>query len=148
MFRDRYGEEAAHDLHLLVVLERAVRSVEHRLFAHIRSGYLTPGQFDVLEALYHNGPLTVNEVIAKTLGSSGNIGFVIDNLIESGLVEKRVDECDRRVRHVALSEAGRRRMAEFFPEHVQVVRSTFASLDREEKQILIDLLRKLGKGVG
>lgn len=147
MAEDHSGGQAGLDLRVLAALERTVQAIERPLFAHIRSGNLTPAQFDVLEALYHGGPLTVNGVIQRTLGSSGNIGVVVDNLIKSGLVTKRVDQDDRRVRYLELSEAGSQLMTEFFPCHLQVVEATFTGLDKHDKRALIDLLRKLRKSV-
>ena len=147
MVRGKYGDLPARDLHLLVVLVRCTQSVERRLFAHIRQADLTPPQFDVLEALYHRGPMTVNTIIEKTLSSSGNTGVVVDNLIKRGLVEKSVDETDRRVRRVALTDQGFQRMEEYFPRHLAEVQRAFGALEPEEKATLTLLLRKLGKSV-
>ncbi len=100
-----------------------------------------------MEMLYHKGPLTVNEVIQKTLSSSGNIGVVLDNLTRLGLVERAVCDTDRRVRTVALTPRGRDRIATFFPQHVKEVEAVFSSLSREEKDVLTKLLRRLGRSV-
>lgn len=143
----RYGKDAARDLHLLVVMVRAMQSVERRLFAHIRDAEFTPAQFDVLEVLYHKGPLTVNELIEKTLSSSGNTGVVLENLLRHGLVAKWADESDRRIRHVELTDAGRERMDQYFPEHVKEVQAVFAALDTKETETLAGLMKKLGKSL-
>jgi DNA-binding MarR family transcriptional regulator len=135
------------DLKLLVVLGRCTQSVTRRLFPHIRSAGLTHSQFEVLEILYHKGPLTVNEIIGKTLSSSGNIGVVVDNLVRLGWVQKRPDDTDRRIRYVELTQAGREKIGEYFPQHAREVQETFRALSREEKERLVELLKKLGRSI-
>ena len=147
MFKNRYGKKAARDLRLLLLLIHAQRSVKRRLLTHIRSANFTPAQFDVLETLYHKGPLTVNDVIEKTLSSSGNICVIINNLMALGLLEKEVDEADHRVRQLRLTETGRQRMAEYFPGHLKEVKAVFSGLKPSEKAVLSDLLRKLRKSL-
>lgn len=105
-------------------------------------------QFAVLEALFHKGPLTVNEIIETTLSSSGNMGVVIRNLEKAGFVKKAVSEQDRRSRKVSLTDKGEELIAALFPEHVKDIMRAFKGLDISEKSALIELVKKLGKSIG
>ena len=61
-------------------LMRAAESVTNRVNRFMSAANLTISQFDVLEALYHKGPLCQRDIAAKILKSTGNITLVIDNL--------------------------------------------------------------------
>lgn len=142
-----YGEANNRNLKLLVVLGRTIQGLHRRLAPGIRETGLTLAQFGVAEALYHKGPLTLNEIIDKTLSSSGNIAVVVDNLIKAGLVKKSTDRADRRVRWVSLTPAGRELIGGFFPHHVQTLVEATGVLAVEEKLELIRLLKKFGKSL-
>ena len=131
------------DEKLVVVMGRSFHSLEKALFKHVRSMGLTPTQFIVLEMLYHKGPLTVNEIIETSFSSSGNIGFVVKNLLKAGLVDKQIDTQDRRVRKIRLTETGRARIKDYYPEHLKAIEKCFNGVTKEEKEVLALLLRKL-----
>ncbi|MFC1657511.1 MarR family winged helix-turn-helix transcriptional regulator [Candidatus Moduliflexota bacterium] len=133
------------DEKLVVVMGRSFHSLEKALFKHVRSMGLTPTQFIVLEMLYHKGPLTVNEIIETSFSSSGNIGFVVKNLLKAGLVDKQIDTQDRRVRKIRLTETGRARIKDYYPEHLKEIEQCFRGVTTEEKKVLILLLSKLKK---
>lgn len=144
---NKYEDIDELNLKLLVTLTRCSQSVTRKDMQYVGSQGLTLPQFGVLEALYHLGPLKVGEIIEKTLSSSGNIGLVIDNLIKDGFLEKSKDTLDRRVTIVKATEEGRKKIEEIFPGHLKGIRSTFDVLSPEEKQIMISLLKKLGKSI-
>ncbi len=128
-----------------VKLSRAVNALESRLAERRAYGDLTASQFGVLEALYHLGPLCQGELSAKLLKSGGNLTFVVDNLVRLGLVERERVAGDRRRVMVALTKAGRDRIAALFPLHVQRIVAEFSVLTPEEQTTLAVLCRKLGR---
>jgi len=131
-----------------IKLSRAADSISARINAHLAGINLTISQFGVLEALYHLGPLHQHELADKILKSSGNITHVIDNLQKRELVERRRDTHDRRYITVHLTQSGHDLIADFFPTHVQRVVEEFAVLSAEEQQLLAQLSKKLGLGIG
>jgi len=136
------------NLKLIIVLGRMTKSMEKALTPEINNSGITMTQFAVLEALYHKGPLTVNEIIETTLSSSGNMGVVIRNLEKSGFVKKAVSEQDKRSRKISLTDKGEELIAALFPEHVKDIMRAFKGLDISEKSALIELVKKLGKSIG
>jgi DNA-binding MarR family transcriptional regulator len=140
-----YGEENNQNLKLLVVLGRTIQGLQRRLAPGIRETGLTPAQFGALEALYHQGPLAVNEVIEKMLSSSGNIAVVVNNLVKAGLAEKVTGRADKRVHRVSLTPEGRELIGRFLPRHMETLVETTTALIMEEKEKLIRLLKKLRK---
>jgi MarR family transcriptional regulator, 2-MHQ and catechol-resistance regulon repressor len=131
-------------LKLYVVLSRARNAVGRRAEADIARHGLSPGEFAILEALYHKGPLLLGELQRKILVSSGGVTYLVDRLEAAGLVERRECATDRRARYGALTERGHQLLSDIFPVHAQEIASAVAGLDEGEKRQAIELLKKLG----
>lgn len=131
-------------LKLLVVLERAVNSVNERLRRDFQAHEITDTEFGILEALYHKGPLLLGDLQRKILLSSGGVTYTVDRLAEKGLVERRECPTDRRARYAALTPKGEALIAKIFPNHAAVIEETMGVLSAREQDELIALLRKLG----
>jgi MarR family transcriptional regulator, 2-MHQ and catechol-resistance regulon repressor len=132
-------------LKLYVVLSRAYLAVERHSAADIGRHELSPGEFAILEVLYHKGPLLLGEVQRKILVSSGGVTYLVDRLESEGLVERRECEEDRRARYAALTRKGEQLMRRIFPDHAQAIQRGVAGLSAAEKKQAIELLRKLGR---
>ena len=132
-------------LKLFVVLARAHGAVQEHTDRDIARHGLTTGEFAILEVLYHRGPLLLGEVQRKILVSSGGVTYLVDRLVQQGLVERRECATDKRARYAALTPAGEALIASIFPEHQAAIERAVAGLDDEEKRVAIDLLRKLGR---
>jgi len=129
-----------------IKLSRAAEAVTARINSHLSHYDLTVSQFGVLEALYHLGPLTVGQLGAKILKSSGNMTLVIDNLVRRALVERRRRIGDRRCIDVHLTEAGAALIATIMPDHVGHVVAGMQPLTAQEQAQLAFLCRKVGLG--
>lgn len=132
-------------LSTLINLLRAAESVSARTNEGLREADLTPGQFGVLEALYHLGPLPQCEVAQKLLRTGGNMTTVVDNLEKLGLVERIRGKEDRRVSMLHLTASGRELIKRIFPGHAKAVAHELSILSSEEQEMLRSLCRKLGK---
>ena len=131
------------DEQLVSALSSVMRSLEKPLAKHIAVEGLTPAQFAVLEMILHKGPRTVNEIIEGLLSSSGNVGFVIDNLLTAGLLEKKPNPADGRSRIVSLTTAGGEKIRAYYPHHRDELRRLMSGVERSEKQWLIRALAAL-----
>ena len=131
-------------LKLFVVLSRASTAVARITEADIARHGFSPGEFAILEALYHRGPLLLGEVQRKILVSSGGVTYLVDRLAAQGLVERRENPGDRRARIAALTRRGEQLLDRIFPVHAEQVRRATRGLSAEEKRQAIALLRKLG----
>ena len=140
---ERDGTSAA--LKLWVVLARAYLSIEARAAADAGRHGLTLAEFGVLEALYHKGPMLLGEVQRKILISSGGITYVVDQLEQKGLVERRPSPDDRRARYAALTRRGRALIKKIFPEHEEQLERALSGLSSCEQRQATELLRKLGR---
>jgi MarR family 2-MHQ and catechol resistance regulon transcriptional repressor len=123
---------------------RAANSVAARLDAQIESSGLTTGQFAVLEALLHLGPLSQHTLGQKLLRSGGNVTVVVDNLEKRGRVRRERLKDDRRVVVLHLTPSGRRLIAKIFPQHARAIADEMNRLSPSEQEALRALCRRLG----
>ena len=131
-------------LKLWVVLARSFNAVSARLAEDIVRHELTQTEFAILEVLYHKGPLLLGEVQRKILVTSGGITYLVDRLVEKGLVRR--EECaeDRRARYAVLTPAGTALIRKIFPQHTVAVERALSGLTLAEQREATQLLRKLG----
>ena len=90
-------------LDAFIKLMRATDSISAHLSRHTEAEGLTHGQFGVLEALLHLGPMSQRDLGAKLLRSGSNVTMVLDNLERRGLVRRTRRTDDRRAVEVALT---------------------------------------------
>jgi MarR family 2-MHQ and catechol resistance regulon transcriptional repressor len=138
----RPGEAEA--LRLWVVLARAHAAIATRVAEDVARHGLTPGEFGVLDALYHKGPLLLGDLQRKILVSSGGVTYLVDRLAEKGLVERLACPTDRRSRYAGLTQAGRALLEEIFPRHAAAVGAALGGLSTEDQVTAATLLRRLG----
>jgi len=136
--------KSATALKLWVVLARAFNAVSQRSQADIERHDLTPGEFAVLELLYHKGPQLLGEVQKRVLVSSGGITFLVDRLTKRGLVERSNCATDRRARYAVLTAEGEKLLRGIFPDHAQAMTEAMAGLSVADQKIATALLKKLG----
>ena len=91
------SEATVRALNAYINLVRASDSVLSKIGTHLESEGVTTGQFAVLEALLHLGPMCQHVLAEKLLRSGGNMTLVVDNLQKQGWVKRERQEKDRRV---------------------------------------------------
>lgn len=138
------SETEKRALNAYIKLIRAAETVLELVGRHIAQSGLTPGQFAVLEALYHLGPLRPGDVARKLLRSGGNITTVLDNLARRRLVEREASKDDRRSCTIVLTPEGQRLMEQVFPKQAAKIAELMSVLAPEEQEELSRLARKLG----
>ncbi|GIP34031.1 MarR family winged helix-turn-helix transcriptional regulator [Paenibacillus sp. J2TS4] len=131
-------------LKLFVVFSRANRAVTDRIKEDIKSYGLNPTEFAVLELLYHKGDQPIQNIGKKILLTSGSMTYVVDQLEKKKLLIRKQCKEDRRIIYASITEEGRARMDDIFPKHRKAIKETFSSLNPEEQQQMIQLLKKLG----
>ena len=131
-------------LKLWVTLARAYAAVQEHAIDDVRGDGLSIGEFAVVEVLYHRGPTLLGEVQRRILVSSGGITFLVDKLVQKGLVERRDCPEDRRARYAGLTGQGERYMRRIFPRHAARIADAMHGLTRAEQREAARLIKKLG----
>lgn len=132
-------------VHVWLLLWKATRALETHANASLQGLGMCPGDFAVLEALLHKGPLPVNAIGKKVLLTSGSMTAAVDRLEQRGLVERHSDPDDRRARVVHLTAGGRKLIRKLFGIHERDMERVVSVLNTREKEELSGLLRKLGR---
>ena len=133
-------------VHVWLVLGKAFRALATRAEESLNlSGTgLGDSEFRVLEVLLHRGSLPVNTIGPKVWLTPGSISVAIDRLEKKALVKRRNTD-DRRVRLVELTAKGRALITRTFREHAAAMEVAAGILSKEERLVLLQLLKKLGK---
>ena len=130
-----------------IVLARAYHTIVRAVSRDVGRHGLTLGQFAVLEALYHRGPLPLGKIGALLLVTAGNITYVVDHLERRGLVRRERQRADRRVIYASLTPRGMEMLDQIFPQHANFIIELFGALTPDELRTLRRLLKKLGLAV-
>ncbi len=130
---------------LVLALLRSNQLFLRAMGSVFRAADLTASQWDVLETLSNKGALSVNDLMRLILSTSGNTDVVVKNLVQAGLIEKTVNEHDRRARVLRLTISGREKVKGFLPIHNQALERIFGQLAADEKRQTIKTLNRLRK---
>ena len=139
-------EQSNLDLRLFRVWMKASRAVVANIQRDIESHKINNENFMILELLYSKGPHPVQKISEKFSIPSGSITYVVDKLEKKGLVERQPNPNDRRASNVVLTEEGRALFDEIFPKHVATISQNLSFISNDEKEQLIDLLKRIGMG--
>jgi len=134
--------EKNSDIHLQIILQKAVKSINNKIGKDFKEKGITVSQFSVLDVLYTKGEMRVCELIEKALSTSGNITVVIKNMEQKGWLYKKTCPTDKRAFLVGLTNEGKKLFETLLPEHRNEIKNTYSILSSEEKQELIKILRK------
>src|ERR1700724_365691 len=94
---------------------RASGSTIAKTTAHLEQLGVTQGQFAVLEALLHLGPMCQHTLVKKLLRSGGNVTLVVDNLERHGWVRREGQKDDRGEGKIYQTPKGKRLLGGVFP---------------------------------
>ena len=135
------------DVAPLAVLSRVTRLARH-LDRERRAAFAGHGleayEFDVLSALRRAGPpyeLTPGQLVRQTLVGSGTTTNRLDRMETRGLIDRRPDPGDGRVRRVRLTDRGRDRVDAAVADLLDRERRLLGDLSGPDRDTLARLLR-------
>ena len=141
------GEQSKQTLKLYIVMSRAMKAINEQTTKFFQDNGLNPTEFAVLELLFHKGRQPLQQIGSKILLASGSITYVVDKLEKRGYLVRVHCPADRRVTYAEITEAGTAFMEELFPRHEAQLHALMEALDAEEKDTVIELLKKLGLSI-
>ena len=142
--RNQFSTTGTSGVHLWLVLWKAFHAVQAHALRNIAGLGMAYSDFGVLEALLHKGPLTIGELGAKVLLTSGSMTAAIHRLEKRGLVTRTENAGDRRARVIELTPKGRALIRDAFQDHKRAMEFATAGLSSVDRQTLLNLLRQLG----
>lgn len=135
-------ERKCENLPFLFLMQTS-KAIHDRIKDEMAKNKLSITEFSVLEVLYQKGKQTIQQIGNRILISSGSMTYVIDKLEQRGLLSRNACPDDRRVIHVLLTDGGNELMAEIMPKYRELVDGLFDSLNHDEAETLVHLLKKV-----
>jgi DNA-binding MarR family transcriptional regulator len=118
---------------LIEALLPLIRDSQAEIMAATAELEFTLSQQRIMFELQRAGePLAVNDVAERVSLSLPATGRAIDALYRSGMVSRREDEADRRIKRIALAEPGRAILARVAQVRLRAVERFVAGLSAEE----------------
>jgi DNA-binding MarR family transcriptional regulator len=126
------------DLTLALVVVRLFDRVKHTIREVGDELGLSMAQLDVLRRLQAQGPTRMSRLAEMLNCEASNLTGLVDKLENRGMVERRVDPEDRRIRVLAVTPEGERVGHQAWFELTQ--RCPFMNISEEKRAELYDLL--------
>ena len=130
---------------LLVQICRAHRNKAQELLARID---LHPGQEFLLLNLWPQDGLTHTEVAEHLCVQPATVSRMLDRLVKTGLVQRRMDADDQRVSRVYLTEKGQGLLGPIEQAWQELEDISFANLTLEERLLLRRILLQVNENLG
>ena len=86
--------------------------------------------------------MTLSDVSKRMMVSNGNVTGLVERLVESGHLDRRTSDTDRRVQVIRLTKAGRAEFRKMAAEHETWIADIFSDLTPKDVRELMRLLAK------
>jgi len=135
------------ELRLWLRLLTCTNLIEGTVRSRLREQFdVTLPRFDLMAQL-DRAPdgMTLSDVSKRMMVSNGNVTGLVERLVESGHLDRRTSETDRRVQVIRLTKAGRAEFRRMAAEHETWIADIFSELTPRDVR---DLMRLLAKAKG
>jgi DNA-binding MarR family transcriptional regulator len=130
---------------LLVQICRGHRNKAQELLSRID---LYPGQEFLLLNLWPQDGLTHSEVAENLCVQPATVTRMLDRLVKTGLVQRRMDADDQRISRVYLTEKGQELLQPIEQAWQELEAISFANLTLEERLLLRRILLQINENLG
>ncbi len=139
-----HSEDHGDDLRLWLRLLTCTTLIESEVRSRLRERFgVTLPRFDLMAQLDKvPAGMTLSDVSKRMMVSNGNITGLVDRLVESGHVDRRTSDADRRVQVIRLTRLGRAEFRKMAAEHKTWIADIFSDLSSKDTQELMRLLAK------
>ena len=140
--------ERPHDhrdeLRLWLRLFTCKELIESEVRRRLRDSFkVTLPRFDLMAQLDRAAKgMTLGEISRRMMVSNGNVTGLVERLVESGHLDRRTSESDRRVQVIRLTKIGRAEFRKMAAEHEIWIADIFSDLTPKDVRELMRLLAK------
>jgi DNA-binding MarR family transcriptional regulator len=134
----------AEELRLWLRLLTCTTLIEGEIRTRLRERFdVTLPRFDLMAQL-DKAPegMTLSDVSKRMMVSNGNVTGLVERLVESGHLDRRTSETDRRVQVIRLTKLGRAEFRRMAAEHETWIADIFGDLSEKDVRDLMRLLAK------
>src|SRR6202171_5787795 len=136
------GSVSLADQAWALLLQMAFERVHAHFAAVVAELDLAPMQAKALHELNVEPPISMRELAERLKSDPSNVTGLVDRLEARGLVERRPDATDRRIKGLALTPAGARMRERLFAR-LYAAPPTVAALSEDEQRALRDVLQRI-----
>jgi DNA-binding MarR family transcriptional regulator len=137
-------EDHGNELRLWLRLLTCTTLIEGEVRSRLRERFdVTLPRFDLMAQL-DKAPdgMTLSDVSKRMMVSNGNVTGLVERLVESGHLDRRTSESDRRVQVIRLTKTGRAEFRKMAAEHEAWIADMFSELTPKDVRELMRLLAK------
>jgi len=137
-------EDHADELRLWLRLLTCTTLIEGAVRSRLRERFdVTLPRFDLMAQL-DRAPegMTLSDVSKRMMVSNGNVTGLVERLVESGHLDRRTSDSDRRVQVIRLTKIGRAEFRKMAAEHEGWIADIFSDLNPKDVRELMRLLAK------
>ena len=132
----------------VVSVVRGFGAIQRQMSPHYARYGLTPAQFQMLTVINR---LRGEKITQRRLGqqmyvSFPNVTVMLARLERDGLIERTVNQEDRRERFVSITKEGRKLLERIWKEQPEQLERVMAGLNNDERLQLAQLLNKMING--
>jgi DNA-binding MarR family transcriptional regulator len=145
-------ESAAHSdnrlqLRVWFRLLTVFKMIEGKLRTRLRTKFdVSIPHFDVLAILdARKEPMTMGELSAGLMVTTGNVTGIVDTMIEEGLVTRSPNPADRRSHLIQITPVGHKMFSSIAPALAKWFEEAMSSMSKAEIVLLLELLGKFKK---
>ena len=139
-----HSDDHGDELRLWLRLLTCTNLIEGEVRRQLRERFdVTLPRFDLMAQL-DKAPdgMTLSDVSKRMMVSNGNVTGLVERLVESGHIDRRTSETDRRVQVIRLTKLGRAEFRKMAAEHEIWIANIFSDLTEKDVR---ELMRLLGK---
>ncbi len=143
-------EDHGNELRLWLRLLTCATLIEGEVRRRLRERFhVTMPRFDLMAQLDKApGGMTLSDVSKRMMVSNGNVTGLVERLVESGHIDRRTSETDRRVQVIRLTRLGRAEFRKMAQDHENWIAEMFADLTEKDVRELMRLLAKAKASAG
>ena len=131
-----------------LALMRTSDLLENRIARLLREHGLTLSQYNVLRILRGEGkPLPCQEIGERMIQVAPATTRVVDQLVKREMIGKTQSVQDRRVFHVVINAAGKRRLRKLDQSILDLHASLLSSFSKNDLHVLIRILESVRAGI-
>ena len=136
------GSVAVADQAWAILLQIGFELVSAHFAAAVAELDLAPAQARALHELDLDRPISMRELAERLKSDPSNVTGLIDRLEVRGLVERRPDPTDRRIKGLALTPAGAQLRERLFAR-LYSAPPAVAALSEQDQRVLRDVLQRI-----
>jgi DNA-binding MarR family transcriptional regulator len=127
------------------VINRASLIMTRKLNSMFKeAGYdITPEEFSILSRLWEEDNLPQSEINERTLKDKSRVTRLLGGLADKSLIEKRVDEADKRNLHIYLTDKGKKMKYEILPIVIKLIEMSSINIPHSDLETTIKTLKMI-----